>query len=158
MQIKFTVIGHLITPFKIPEQMPVQPCSKLALSGYAVIEDDYVAGLKDLDSFSHLILIYHFHRQTKTELLVRPFLDKTARGVFATRAPARPNAIGLSVVKLIRIEENKLFFDKLDMLSGTPLLDIKPFVPGFDIPESPTSGWLSNIKDLSDGSSDGRFV
>lgn len=117
-----------------------------------------MAGLKDLDSFSHLILIYHFHRQTKTELLVRPFLDKTARGVFATRAPARPNAIGLSVVKLIRIEENKLFFDKLDMLSGTPLLDIKPFVPGFDIPESPTSGWLSNIKDLSDGSSDGRFV
>ncbi len=158
MEICFTPIGHLVTPFNSPDQMPIQPCSRLSQPGHAVIAKQYEAGLKDLESFSHVILIYHFHRQTKTELLVRPFLDKAARGIFATRAPARPNAIGLSVVKLIRIEENKLFFDNLDMLDGTPLLDIKPFVPGFDIPENPTSGWLASAGNASEQRSDRRFV
>jgi len=158
MEILFSPIGYLVTPFKNPGQMPIQPCSRISQPGYAVIEKRFENGLKDLKTFSHVILIYYFHRQTKTELLVRPFLDKAEKGIFATRAPARPNAIGMSVVKLIRIAGNRLHFSNLDMLDGTPLLDIKPFVPEFDIPVNPTSGWLAGVSDPSEQNSDSRFV
>lgn len=158
MEIFFKPIGRLVTPFDQPAQMPIQPCSKTAGPGYAIVEDRFISGLKYLDTFSHVILIYHFHKQVKAALLVKPFLDREERGIFATRAPARPNAIGLSVVKLIRIEDNKLYFDNLDVLDGTPLLDIKPYVPEFDIPENPTSGWLAGVRNPSEQNSDSRFV
>lgn len=158
IEIIFKPIGYLVTPFETPDEMPIQPCSKIASAGHAVIAEKYLAGLKDLESFSHVLLIYHFHKITKVAMLVRPFLDQEERGVFATRAPVRPNAIGVSIAKLIRIEGNKLYFQNLDMLNGTPLLDIKPYVPEFDRPENPTSGWLNAVKDPSAGASDQRFV
>jgi tRNA (adenine37-N6)-methyltransferase len=158
MEIIYLPIGYLFTPFEAPEAMPIQPCSRIAGAGHAVIAEEFIAGLKDLETFSHVILIYHFHKKTKTALLVKPFLDQEERGIFATRAPVRPNAIGLSIVKLIKIEGNKLYFENLDMLNGTPLLDIKPYVPEFDRPANPTSGWLSGVKDPSAVASDQRFV
>jgi tRNA-Thr(GGU) m(6)t(6)A37 methyltransferase TsaA len=158
MEITYQPIGYLVTPFESPDDMPIQPCSRIAAPGYAVIAEQFVAGLKDLETFSHAILIYHFHKKTKTSLLVSPFLDEEERGIFATRAPVRPNAIGLSIAKLVKVEGNTLYFENLDMLNGTPLLDIKPYVPEFDRPENPTSGWLSAAKDPTGVSSDNRFV
>ncbi len=158
MEITYQPIGYLVTPFESPDDMPIQPCSRIAAPGYAVIAEQFVAGLKDMTTFSHAILIYHFHKKTKTALLVKPFLDQEERGIFATRAPVRPNAIGLSIVKLIKIEGNKLYFENLDMLNGTPLLDIKPYVPEFDRPLNPDSGWLSGVIDPSAVASDQRFV
>lgn len=158
MEIIFNPIGRLVTPFDQPAQMPIQPCSKTAGPGYAIVEERFVPGLKHLDTFSHVILIYHFHKQVKTLLLVKPFLDGEERGIFATRAPARPNAIGLSVVKLIRIGGNKIYFEGLDMLNGTPLLDIKPYVPDFDMRSNATSGWLAGVRNPSEQNSDSRFV
>jgi len=158
MEIIYQPIGYLFTPFEAPEDMPIQPCSRIADAGHAEIVEEFIAGLKDLETFSHVILIYHFHKKTKTALLVKPFLDEEERGIFATRASVRPNAIGLSIVKLIKIEGNKLYFENLDVLNGTPLLDIKPYVPEFDRPVNPGSGWLSGVKDPSDVASDQRFV
>ncbi|MBE0639623.1 MAG: tRNA (N6-threonylcarbamoyladenosine(37)-N6)-methyltransferase TrmO [Bacteroidales bacterium] len=157
MEIIYQTIGYLVTAFDNPEEMPIQPCSRLVKPGHAVIEPEYFEGLKDIETFSHVILIYHFHRRTKTSLRVKPFLDQEERGVFATRAPVRPNAIGLSIVKLVKIEENRLYFENLDMLNGTPLLDIKPYVPEFDQPSEATSGWLSALKDTTMIVSDKRF-
>lgn len=158
MEILYQPIGHLVTAFEILEEMPIQPCSKMVRPGHAVIEPEYFEGLKDIETFSHVILIYHFHRRTKTSLRIKPFLDQEERGVFATRAPVRPNAIGLSIVKLVKIEENRLYFENLDMLNGTPLLDMKPYVPEFDRPADATSGWLSAIKDPTSVVSDKRFI
>jgi len=158
MEIIYQPIGYLFTPFEVPEAMPIQPCSRIAGAGHAEIAEQFIAGLKDLETFSHVILIYHFHKKNKTALLVKPFLDEEERGIFATRAPVRPNAIGLSIVELVKIEGNKLYFENLDMLNGTPLLDIKPYVPEFDRPANPGSGWLSGVKDPSAVASDQRFV
>jgi tRNA-Thr(GGU) m(6)t(6)A37 methyltransferase TsaA len=101
-----------------------------------------VEGIKDLEGFTHVILLYHLHRVRRTDLTVTPFLGWEPRGVFATRAPTRPNPIGLSIVRLIRIEGNRLHLGDVDILDGTPLLDIKPYVPDFDRPEAARAGWL----------------
>jgi tRNA-Thr(GGU) m(6)t(6)A37 methyltransferase TsaA len=115
-----------------------------------VISPEYQEGLQDLDGFSHLFLIYHFHLSRPYTLKVKPFLDATTRGVFATRAPARPNPIGLSVVRLERIEANTLFIVDVDVVDGTPLLDIKPYVPAFDAQPGARSGWLSEkLEDMA---------
>jgi tRNA-Thr(GGU) m(6)t(6)A37 methyltransferase TsaA len=112
----------------------------------------------DLDGFSHLILLYHFHRAGETSLVVTPFLDTKPHGVFATRAPTRPNPIGLSIVQLLRIDAGKLHIADVDILDKTPLLDIKPFVPDFDLPTDVRTGWLSaNRSGISGKLSDGRF-
>jgi tRNA (adenine37-N6)-methyltransferase len=103
-----------------------------------------VDGLLDLSGFSHIYLIYHFHRSEGFKLKVTPFLDNQAHGVFATRAPMRPNQIGISVVKLLNVRGNILEIENVDILDGTPLLDIKPYIPAFDIHETEKCGWMEN--------------
>jgi tRNA-Thr(GGU) m(6)t(6)A37 methyltransferase TsaA len=123
-----------------------------------VISPEYQEGLQDLEGFSHLFLIYHFHLSQQYNLKVTPFLDVTTRGVFATRAPARPNPIGLSVVRLERIEGNTLFILDVDVVDGTPLLDIKPYVPAFDAQPGARSGWLSEkLENMATRRADDRF-
>jgi tRNA-Thr(GGU) m(6)t(6)A37 methyltransferase TsaA len=146
MDITYKSIGTIHSPFHALSGMPIQPCSESSAPGTLEILTDYLPGLKDLDGFSHIILIYHLHQSHRKDLRVVPFLDSESRGVFATRAPNRPNPIGLSVVKLIRVEKNTVFVENLDILDGTPLLDIKPYIPEFDSPQEYRLGWLENAK------------
>jgi tRNA-Thr(GGU) m(6)t(6)A37 methyltransferase TsaA len=128
------------------------------VNGTVEVFDEFRAGLKDLDGFSHIILLYVFHRSKGYNLQVIPFMDITSRGVFATRAPKRPNPIGISVVQLDRIENGILHVRNIDILDGTPLLDIKPYVPEFDSPPKVRTGWITNPKDkASTRKSDDRF-
>jgi tRNA-Thr(GGU) m(6)t(6)A37 methyltransferase TsaA len=116
-----------------------------------------VEALQDLDGFSHIILIYVFHRSTGYSLKVTPYLETQQRGLFATRYPARPNPIGLSVVRLNRIEDNMVYILDVDMLDGTPLLDIKPFIPEVDNRENTRIGWLADrVTRMNEAKSDGR--
>ncbi len=134
-------IGRIHTPFQSKSDTPIQPFISGAVGRVEVFEK-YAEGLSDTEGFSHLILLYSFHKSRGYQLMVKPFLDTQSRGLFATRYPARPNQIGLSVVKLLRREGNILFTEGIDVLDGTPLLDIKPYVPHF-APDEPISiGWL----------------
>ena len=142
--ISYTPIGVIHTPFDHPQGMPIQAAYALDVEGTVELDPAHSAGLKDLDGFSHIILLYHFHRSAGYALRVKPFLDDEERGLFSVRAPRRPNPIGLSVVELLRIEGNTLFIRGIDMLDGTPLLDIKPFVPAFDSHEAVRVGWLTD--------------
>ena len=130
--VTFTPIGVIRSIHTIPEETPVQPVCAQGLPGRAEIRPEYIEGLQDLDGFSHLILLYHFHRAGPVQLTVQPFTDDKPRGLFSTRHPRRPNPIGLSIVRLLRIEGGTLELADVDILDGTPLLDIKPFVPRFD--------------------------
>jgi tRNA-Thr(GGU) m(6)t(6)A37 methyltransferase TsaA len=138
--------------------MPIQPSGAKGIGGTVEIKKKYAAGLKDLEGFEYIILIYHFHRSEGYNLEVKPFLDDNLRGVFATRAPNRPNAIGMSIVRMLRVEGNILHIEDVDILDGTPLLDIKPYVPDFDIRKTKAIGWLSRkaVKAVIK-KSDGRF-
>ncbi len=139
--------------------MPIQPAAARGIEGTVEVDVKYKAALQDLDGFSHIILIYHLHLSTGFDLTVIPFLDDTRRGLFATRAPRRPNPIGISVVRLIEIEEAALYISDVDIVDGTPLLDIKPYVPDFDAAQNIRIGWLeSKLRRLSDMESNGRFV
>lgn len=153
-------IGIIHSKFKNLENMPIQPAGDNAAEGSIEINSKYKEGLKDLEGFSHIIIIYHFHKAGQVKLTVKPFLDKVIHGVFATRAPVRPNHIGLSVVEIEKIIDSTIFVKNIDVLDATPLLDIKPFVPGFDIPKSDIRiGWLaSNVQDASTRLSDNRFI
>lgn len=146
MQITYQAIGVLHTPFHDLAGMPIQPQGEASAPGIAEVFHEYTEGLKDLEGFSHLILLYHLHAVRRVDLTVTPFLGSEVRGVFATRAPTRPNPIGLSVVKLERIDGNLLHLGNLDILDGTPLLDIKPYVPEFDHPEGARVGWLEALR------------
>ncbi len=157
-KITFQPIGVIHSPFNDLSQMPIQPCGEISAPGTVEILPEYAPGLKDLDGFSHVILIYHFHQAGAPRLIVTPFLDSEPRGVFATRAPVRPNPIGLSVVQLFRIQENILHVGNLDILDGTPLLDLKPFIPDFDHPSPVRIGWLQNaVRQARHLKSDRRF-
>ena len=139
--------------------MPVQPTGADGFAGRIELRADLVEGLRDLDGFSHIIVLYRFHRAAAPVLTVTPFLDPQPRGLFSTRAPCRPNPIGLSILKLTRIDGATLFVDNVDILDGTPLLDIKPYVPAFDRPSAPVrSGWLGkDEKQVTTIRSDDRF-
>jgi tRNA (adenine37-N6)-methyltransferase len=157
--ITFTPIGSIHTPFETPKGTPIQPRGGKGVRGTVVVQADYAEGLVDLDGFSHLILIYAFHRVQSFKLTVKPFLDPQPHGLFATRAPARPNPIGFSVVKLLKIEGTTLHIEDVDIVDGTPLLDIKPYVPAFDERSGAKVGWLqSQLDDLPDAKDDGRFL
>ncbi|MBI9045674.1 MAG: tRNA (N6-threonylcarbamoyladenosine(37)-N6)-methyltransferase TrmO [Anaerolineaceae bacterium] len=159
MEIKFSSIGVIHSPFTDLSEMPIQPTGESSAPGTAEIFPEFLEGLKDLDGFSHVILIYQFHKVKQKKLMVTPFLDSEPHGVFATRAPVRPNSIGLSVVSLERIEGAELFFGNLDILDGTPLLDIKPYIPVFDQPEEVRMGWLEkNQQSVREMKSDRRFA
>ncbi|RLD07117.1 MAG: tRNA (N6-threonylcarbamoyladenosine(37)-N6)-methyltransferase TrmO [Chloroflexota bacterium] len=157
-QIYYTPIGIIHSSFTEIAGMPIQPSGALGVQGWVEIEPKFLPALRDLDGFSHLILLYHFHRATEVTLTVTPFLDTEKHGIFATRAPKRPNPIGLSIVKLLKVEGNILRLENVDILDQTPLLDIKPYVPYFDRPEVEKVGWLEKNKDQVQGKrSDERF-
>jgi tRNA (adenine37-N6)-methyltransferase len=142
--ISYQPIGVIRSPHKQPKGSPIQPSGARGVAGRAELRPELAPGLKDLAGFSHLILLYHCHRAGDAKLEVKPFLDGEAHGVFATRAPARPNPLGLSVVRLKSIEGNILHLEDVDILDGTPLLDLKPYVPDFDRPPGPVrTGWLA---------------
>ena len=139
--------------------MPIQPAGAAGIRGTIGIYPQFTEGLANLDGFSHVVLLYHFHRSEGFKLTVTPFMDTEPRGLFATRAPKRPNPIGLSVVKLISVEGNTLTIENVDILDGTPLLDIKPYAPEFDQPENVRTGWLEQAReDVKEKQSDERFV
>jgi tRNA-Thr(GGU) m(6)t(6)A37 methyltransferase TsaA len=142
--INYNSIGIIHSPFKEPYEVPIQSIVAKDIQGTIDIFPEYVGGLADVEGFSHIILLYHFHLSKGYSLKVKPYLDNELRGVFATRAPARPNPIGMSIVRLVRIEKEKLFIKDVDIIDGTPLLDIKPYVPAFDIREKEKIGWLEN--------------
>jgi tRNA (adenine37-N6)-methyltransferase len=151
-------IGIIHTPFRQPENMPIQPVGAVGVKGTVEIFAEFRAGLKDLDGFSHIILLYLFHRGQGFSLEVVPFLDTQPRGLFATRAPRRPNPLGLSTVRLDGIDNGILLVRDVDILDGTPLLDIKPYVPEFDSHAEARTGWLEQArKSAADRKSDNRF-
>jgi tRNA-Thr(GGU) m(6)t(6)A37 methyltransferase TsaA len=139
--IKIRPIGVIHSPFKMKEKTPIQPIKSNKV-GQVEVYKKFAAGLRDITGFSHIILIYRFHKSKGYKLQVKPFLDDQEHGVFATRYPARPNQIGISVVKLLKQKSNILFVKGIDVLDGTPLLDIKPYVPAFDAAKNVRIGWL----------------
>jgi tRNA-Thr(GGU) m(6)t(6)A37 methyltransferase TsaA len=141
----FRPIGVIHSPHTECEKTPVQPVCARGVKGRVVVDPEYAEGLADLDGFSHIYLFYAFHRARETKLTVCPFLEDTPRGVFATRSPARPNKLGFSVVRLLSVEGNVLHVEDVDILDGTPLLDIKPYVARFDTRENVRSGWQDAI-------------
>ncbi len=132
--------GHVET-----EKVPIQPVFARDCRGRVEVFPEFAEGLRGLEGFSHIFLLYHFHRAAPPRLKVKPFLQDVERGVFATRAPCRPNAIGLSVVELLGREGNVLTVDGLDILDGTPLLDIKPYTAMFDRIEGTRNGWQDAV-------------
>lgn len=158
MQIHYEPIGIVHTPFKEIGGMPIQPSGAAGVRGTIELSPQFVEGLADLDGFSHIILLYHFHLVTSASLTVIPFLDTKPRGLFSTRAPKRPNPIGISIVKLTGVEGNILSVENIDVLDGTPLLDIKPYVPEFDHHAEVRLGWIEKAKGGSrEKRSDERF-
>lgn len=158
-EIVFKPIGVIRTPFDSIENMPVQPNGAVGVKGIIELREDLDAGLIDLEGFSHIILIYHLHLVKGYKLSVVPFMDDKPHGIFATRAPSRPNAIGISTVKLRAIIGNELFIEGVDMVDGTPLLDIKPFFPKYDNQTDVKYGWLEEKVglDITKVKSDRRF-
>jgi len=158
MQMQFKPIGIIQSPFQETKGTPIQPTAARDVAGSIEIYPEYAAGLKDLEGFSHLILIYHLHLAKDAELVVKPFLGNELHGIFATRSPARPNAIGLSVVRLTKVESRTVYIQDVDIVAGTPLLDIKPYVAEFDVRSDVRSGWFEqNLYKLSATRDDGRF-
>jgi|LGOV01.1.fsa_nt_gb tRNA-Thr(GGU) m(6)t(6)A37 methyltransferase TsaA len=157
---EFVEIGKIHSEFKTLNNMPIQPTGEKSLKGEIVINEEYAEGLKDLEEFSHLIIIYFFHEVKEHKLIVKPFMDDAKRGVFSTRAPVRPNPIGLSVVEIEKIKGNIIYIKNIDVLDQTPVLDIKPLVPDFDFPKGEIKvGWLENrSKGVKEKESDHRFV
>jgi tRNA (adenine37-N6)-methyltransferase len=156
--VTFKPIGIIRSPFMDPEGMPIQPSGAQGVAGTVELEQEFSGGLKDLDGFSHIVLVYHFHLSRGYSLEVKPFLDDVLRGVFATRAPRRPNAVGLSVVRLLGIEGSTLHIQDVDIVDGTPLLDIKPHVPEFDCRQAARIGWVTGKVGLASSTvADGRF-
>lgn len=141
-QIIMHPIGVIHSPYKESKDIPIQGIFKRKAEAWIELRDEYARGLKDLNEFSHAIIIYYFHKSTEEKIQGRPFLEQNIHGIFAIRSPNRPNHIGFSVVKIKDIKENKLFFTEVDILDGTPLLDIKPYVKHFDCRDDVISGWL----------------
>ncbi|MGA6925602.1 MAG: tRNA (N6-threonylcarbamoyladenosine(37)-N6)-methyltransferase TrmO [Desulfosarcina sp.] len=158
MQILFTPIGVIRSPFNDIANMPIQPSGAHDVPGQLILDAQFEEGIADLDGFSHLILLYHFHRSKGYSLKVKPFLDTVQRGLFSTRAPRRPNPVGLSIVRLKHVDSRTLHVLDVDVLDGTPLLDIKPYVPAFDTRSGVRAGWLEKQQEKSRSlRSDHRF-
>lgn len=135
-------VGKIHSPYKNAKDIPIQGRFRADVEAWIELNNEYVKGLKDLDGFSHAILLYYFHKSNREDIVGKPFLEEETHGIFAIRSPHRPNHIGLSVVKIKNIQENKVYFTQVDMIDGTPLLDIKPYVKYFDSRENVSSGWL----------------
>ncbi len=143
---KLKLIGVVHSPHREAAGTPVQSALATGVTGTVEVLPEYAAGLKDLDGFERIWLVYWCDRARPAELVVTPYRDTVARGVFATRAPSRPNPIGLSCVRLLEVRGNVLSVEGLDVLDGTPLLDIKPYVPEFDAFEAKRIGWLAQAQ------------
>ena len=159
--IDFRPIGLVHSPLREPAGAPIQSVAAKNVAGVVEVYPSFAAGLKDVEGFSHLILLYHLHLSRRFRLRVTPFLDSTEHGVFSTRSPSRPNPIGMSVVEVLGVTGRMIRVRGLDVVDGTPLLDIKPYVPAFDAIRASRVGWyagriagarIRNIK------ADGRFV
>ena len=158
-RIVYKPIGVIHSPFKEPKGTPIQSAGAQGIGGTVEIFPEYAEGLQDVEGFSHIFLIYHFHLSKKVSLKAKPFMDDKTHGIFAIRGPSRPNPIGVSIVRLVSIEKNILHVEDLDIIDGTPLLDIKPYVPEFDIREVKKTGWLEkNVHKLPTSRDDGRFT
>jgi tRNA-Thr(GGU) m(6)t(6)A37 methyltransferase TsaA len=145
MSIIYSPIGVIRSGHVVAGETPIQPIFAKGCTGRAEVFPEYADGLRDLEGFSHIYLVYHMHCAGVAQLVVKPYLQDVERGVFATRAPCRPNAIGLSVVELVRREDNVLHLDGVDILDGTPLLDIKPYTAKFDRIETTRNGWQDAV-------------
>lgn len=143
---RFAPIGTIHSPFCQPAGTPIQPSRANDARGVVRIDAPFRQGLRDLEGFERIWLIYYFHEAPPGQLLVRPFLDQTLRGVFATRAPARPIPLGMSAVRLLGVHEDCLDVADIDVVDGTPLLDIKPYVPEFDSYPSSKAGWFDESR------------
>jgi len=143
--ISYQPIGIIHSEHVIASKTPIQPTYAMGCKGHAEIFPEFAAGLRDIEGFSHIYLIYHFHQAEPAKLTVKPFLQDAEHGIFATRAPCRPNAIGLSVVRLISRQNNILYLEDVDILDGTPLLDIKPYLARFDIFQPTRNGWQDEV-------------
>ena len=157
--VRYEPIGVIHSPLKNVSSAPLQSASARHIEGAVKLFPEYVAGLKDLEEFSHLFLIYHFHLSRKVPLRVKPFPDNKEHGVFATRAPARPNPIGLSIVRLKGVKHGTIYVEGLDVVDGTPLLDIKPYLPQFDVRRTQKIGWYKGkLRRLQSAEADRRFA
>jgi len=157
-EIIYKPIGIIRSPFNTVEGVPIQPSGAEGIEGVVEVFNEFSDGLKSLEGFSHIILVYHFHLVNGFQLEVIPFLDNNSHGIFATRAPNRPNSIGISVVKLKSVEKNKIFIENVDIVDGTPLLDIKPYASFFHNVQNEKNGWLNGNEALSKAiKSDERF-
>ncbi len=158
--IQITPIGYAKTEFKDLKDMPIQPIGGMDKIGEIIIKDEFKDGLKDLDGFNFIYLIYHFHENKGYNLTPIPFNDKThtPRGVFSTRTPVHPNHLGLSVVEIIEVKDNIVKFKGVDILDGTPIIDIKPYIENFDKVCNPKSGWMkSTLDEVAQKRADDRF-
>jgi len=159
MLITYRPIGIVHSPFSDLESMPIQPASEASAPGVIEVFPEFAQALLDLGGFSHVIVLFHFHMVRQVKLTVIPYLDSKPHGIFATRAPVRPNPIGLSVVQLDLVEGRMLHVRDLDMLDGTPVLDLKPYVPEFDHQNKVRLGWLEEAKEgVRRAKSDDRFL
>ncbi len=143
MEYRIRPIGVIRTSFATKEEAPIQGAFHPDAEGEVELFGEFGEGLRDIELFSHIILIYHFDRSGKVQLVRTPFLDDTPHGIFATRHPCRPNGIGITIVRLLRREGNVLHVRGADVLDGTPLLDVKPYVPRFDSYPDASEGWLA---------------
>ena len=143
--ITYRPIGVIRSEHVAAEETPIQSAYAKGCKGQAEVFPEFASGLRDLEGFSHVYLIYHFHQAGSAKLMVKPFLQDIERGVFSTRAPRRPNAVGLSIVELVRREGNVLHLDGVDILDGTPLLDIKPYTAKFDCIKTARNGWQDEV-------------
>jgi len=156
--IQYQPIGIIHTPFKEPKGTPIQPQGAIGIKGQIEIFDEFAEGLTDLSGFSHIILLYHFHQCQGFALKVKPWAEDVERGVFATRAPKRPNPLGISVVRLVSVSGRILEVEDVDILDGTPLLDIKPYIPTVDCRQAERIGWVSGkTEKFSKVRADNRF-
>jgi tRNA (adenine37-N6)-methyltransferase len=140
---KINPIGIIHSPYKVKEECPIQPLYSSEAAGRVEVFEEYEAGLKDIETFSHIYLLYLFDQAGEIELVRTTFLDDKPHGIYASRHPCRPNGIGMSIVKLINRKNNILFVEGVDMLDKTPLLDIKPYIPKFDVIDSASEGWTA---------------
>jgi len=158
--VAYRSIGLLRSPHTEVAGMPIQPVGARGVAGHIEVAPEFAAGLRDLEGFSHVIVLYHLHRTEGFELLVKPFLDTDEHGVFATRSPKRPNAIGLSVLEFAGVDEaaGLVHLLNVDVLDGTPVLDIKPYVPAFDSWRAERIGWFAGKMEAAESCrADGRF-
>jgi len=146
-KIIFHPIGVIHSPHRVMSKTPIQPVFCSDIKGTVVLDAEYADGLKDLQGFSHIYLFYYFHQSQKTCLRLKPYLSDQEHGIFATRAPHRPNKLGMSLVRLMKIKDTILHVKDIDILDSTPLFDIKPYIQRFDSRENTRSGWQDTIPD-----------